>query len=117
MNREPAVYRPMTDTEHTLALALARCTLPVASFVKRFARDLRAQAEVSRSITDRQARQLLIQAYRFRRQFPAAHRLTAPPEGYETPGQREQRYRYEMAMKTHPPAAPAETHTAQPNIL
>jgi len=104
MKRPPAVFRPMTDPEHALALALSGCRFCPASMSKRFARQLRTQAETNRTITDRQARLLHILAYTFRRQIAREHPELVPvnpPEGYETKTQREARHRYEQHLRAH----------------
>jgi hypothetical protein len=88
MSRARAIYRPLTAAEKESALALGRCSFPVASFSKRFARDLVAQVESRGEITDRQASRLAIQAYIYRRQMPAHLVPASPPPGYETPKQR-----------------------------
>lgn len=94
----------MTTLEHARALALGGCTFAPASFSKRFARDLSAQARGAGMITEKQAARLAVQCFIFRRQMPAAAaRLRArgelpaippdfvpaqPPPGYATPKQR-----------------------------
>lgn len=105
MKRPPAVFRPMTDLEHALALALSGCRFCPASMSKRFARQLRTQADTTRAITDRQARLLHILAYTFRRQIAREHPELIPanpPEGYETRRQRKDRYRTEQHLRAHP---------------
>lgn len=62
--------RPMTDDEKQAAILLDRCTFPVASFNKRFARSM---ASIARSdepvISERQSRTLWKLFYMFRRQI------------------------------------------------
>lgn len=53
--RPAAVYRIATATDHSLAVALARCTFPPGSASKRFARELPSLLEQRGEITDRQA--------------------------------------------------------------
>ena len=84
-----ATYRPMTDTERARALALGCCSFPPASFSKRFARTIAAQAAAeSATITEKQARRLDVQCYIYRRQLPVGIAPSQPPEGYMTPAQR-----------------------------
>lgn len=113
-----AVYRDMTPEEEARAVGLKGCRLPPASFAKRFAGDLHRQATTSRKITEKQAGQLAIQAYRFRRQMPAGTVPEVPPPGYSTPKQRaaEERlaaHRRELEART----APAETETTFPSAI
>lgn len=68
--------RPMTEVERALVTALARCSFPVASPPKRFARDLASQADATGEITERQAEHLRRLVARFRRQI----RPSALPE-------------------------------------
>ncbi len=72
MVKAPAAYRPMSIAEQLLARALGRCTLPPASFTKRFARDLARQADQPEpKITEKQLATLFRFARRFRRQIRA----------------------------------------------
>jgi hypothetical protein len=64
--------RPMTDAEVALARALARCSFPVASTPKRFAREVRAQVDHGAEITERQAAYLRRLVSIYRRQIPPA---------------------------------------------
>jgi hypothetical protein len=61
-----APRRPATDAELALAAALARCSLPVGSSPKRFAREIRAQLDHLGTITEPQAAHLrrLVSTYR-----------------------------------------------------
>ena len=72
-NRE-VQKRPMTDDEKLAAEYLNRCTFQVASFNKRFARDM---ASVARSnelmITERQSRTLWKLFFMYRRQIQVDH--------------------------------------------
>lgn len=64
-----AVWRPMSDLERHAALSLAGIRYPVASWWKRFARSIGAQAIAERPvITDPQAGSLWRTLHRFRRQ-------------------------------------------------
>lgn len=71
--REQPVYRPMTDDEQSMALALSRCTFVPGSFAKRFARDLGQIADADEPcITEKQAALLRKQVVHYRRQIPGA---------------------------------------------
>jgi hypothetical protein len=93
------IFRTATELEAKRALALARCTLPPASMTKRFARDLKYQIERDYHIAEKQAAFLAVCCYRFRRQMPAELVPETPPEGYETPRQRNESHAYAEAMK------------------
>lgn len=67
-----AVFRPMTFDEQRAATALGTVTYPVASYPKRLARSLFAQATGSQTITDAQAGAMWRQVVRFRRQITDA---------------------------------------------
>lgn len=70
--RTQAVYRRMTADEQRMIEALARATFLPASWAKRFARDLAAQATAHEpKITDRQAEALAHLVHTYRRQLPA----------------------------------------------
>lgn len=111
--KERAVYREISPLEKARAFALARCSLPPASFVKRFARELRDQANGG-TITERQAAQLAVQIYRFRRQIADKSLVPdAPPPGYVTPKMRAEEYRlreyraaYERSIASRPAPVP-----------
>lgn len=66
--------RPMTEAEVALACALSRCSFPVASTPKRFARELAGEVAQggSREITERQAAYLRRLVSIYRRQIPPA---------------------------------------------
>lgn len=65
--------RPMTDLERLRALHLGNCTFPVASWAKRFARDMGSVARgVDPAITDREAAALERLAWAYRRQLARA---------------------------------------------
>jgi hypothetical protein len=69
---ETPTYRLMTHAEQQLAKALARCTFIPASFDKRFAKDIRARAEMEPpTITEKQAALMREKVRRYRRQIPA----------------------------------------------
>jgi hypothetical protein len=91
VGREPVVYRTMTYAEQQLAMRLSRCSFPIGSFAKRFARDLghvvRHPCGVEPKVTDKQFRMLLKLVRRYRRQIrpdsvEEEHRflLEEPPE-------------------------------------
>lgn len=69
MTREPATWREATADERLLAEALASCTFSVASFDKRFARDVRA-CVLGGKITEKQAALLRLKVGAYRRQIP-----------------------------------------------
>ena len=64
----------MNPNEAKIAAALVRCTFLPASWDKRFARDIAAQAEhrPDMPLTDRQAAHLLRLVHKYRRQLPTA---------------------------------------------
>lgn len=69
--REPATWRPMTEAEQDMAIALSHCTFPPGTNQKRFARNLAAQAQLDEpQITDRQRAYLHQMVHRYRRQIP-----------------------------------------------
>lgn len=68
---EPKSRRPMTDDERAIADALRGVTFQPASFDKRFARSMIAEAaEPATGITEPQAVLLRKFAHRYRRQLP-----------------------------------------------
>lgn len=74
-----AAWRPMTEREAEIARTLSGCRFTPASFEKRFARDLGAQAQsTERLISPKQSALLMKLAHRYRRQL-AAHGVEAPP--------------------------------------
>jgi hypothetical protein len=100
MTTEPKpTYRMATQSEIDRAMALAKCRLPAGTMTKRFARDLKYQIEKDCIITEKQASFLASCCYRFRRQMPPKLVPEIPPDGYETPKQKQERARYEAAMK------------------
>lgn len=115
MSRTRATFRPMTPLEKARALALGWCSFPPATFSKRFARTMAAQARGEALITEAQAVRLEVQCYIYRRQVPAMARELVvsgqlqeippgivpdtPPPGYATPKQRELSYRMEMERR------------------
>lgn len=85
-----AVYREASEMERARALALRKCTLPVASMTKRFVRTVAAQMmAVPPMITHKQAVYIDVCAYRFRRQMPAELVPAEPPPEYQTLKQRD----------------------------
>jgi hypothetical protein len=69
----PVPRRPMTDAEVALARALARCSFPVASWSKRFARELGAAAAAPQpTITEKQAAAMRRLVSTYRRQIAPA---------------------------------------------
>jgi hypothetical protein len=84
-----AIFRPATDLEKDLATHFCQCSFPPASWCKRFAGQLYQQMTRSTDqITEKQARLLHIEAYRYRRQMPGRLVPKSPPEGYQTTRQR-----------------------------
>lgn len=72
-NREPALWRRMTDNERALAGALGCCTFLPGSNHKRFARNIAAQATAEEpKITDKQRGYLHKMVHRYRRQISTA---------------------------------------------
>lgn len=71
--REQSVYRRMTADEIQMAQALLRCSFPIASWSKRFARQVGAQAAAQEpKITQRQADAMYRLMHTYRRQLPSA---------------------------------------------
>lgn len=115
----------MSPLERARALALGQCRFSPATFSKRFAKDMMAQARAEEpTITERQAFRLTVQVYIYRRQVEriAGQMLvrgeiekatalevvpTQPPPGYETPKQRFDRACLEEhRRRTHLPPVP-----------
>jgi hypothetical protein len=78
--RRVVVYRPMTEDERTMALALGpmRVTYLPATLSERFGRDISSAAETTGEITERQAACLRRQVWTYRRQLPEAVRALVP---------------------------------------
>lgn len=73
-------YRSFTDKERELALALGRCSLPLATAAKRFCLDIAAQAaKPGAGITDKQAEYMTQMAWKFRRQLHPKIRPSVQP--------------------------------------
>jgi hypothetical protein len=73
-------YRPFTDKERDLALALGRCRFLPASSEKRFCLDMAAKAGTgSPVITEKQAAYLVQMAWRYRKQLDPKIRPTVQP--------------------------------------
>lgn len=65
--------RPMTDLERLRALRLGSCNFPLASWAKRFAREMAAVARTDEgAVTDREAAALERLAWTYRRQLARA---------------------------------------------
>lgn len=76
----PSRYRPLTEKERAIALALGRCRFLPASTDKRFALDMAERAAHATSeITEKQAAFLADMAWRYRRQLPPEIRPTVRP--------------------------------------
>lgn len=70
--------RPMTKDEVQLARTLGHCRFPIASFSKRFARDMFSAAMIAEpTITERQAVYLRKMITKYRRQIAADSLPTA----------------------------------------
>lgn len=70
--REPSPPTPLDDTDRLLIQNLRRCSFQVASFDKRFARNMGHTADrTAGTLTDRQRSCLNALVYRYRRQIPA----------------------------------------------
>jgi hypothetical protein len=70
--RAPVQRRPMTEPEEALVRAISKCSFPVASSPKRFARDIHAQLEHGAEITEAQAAYLRRLVSTYRRQISAS---------------------------------------------
>lgn len=76
--------QPMTDDEKQAALLLDRCTFPVASFNKRFARNIASTARSPEPmVTERQSRTLWKLFYMFRRQIARLPELRETAERWQ----------------------------------
>lgn len=65
-------WRPMTDDERTMALALGKCRFAPATVTKRFARDFAEHAKSPEArVTEKQMAFLRRAVHTFRRQIPA----------------------------------------------
>jgi hypothetical protein len=68
--RERAVYRPMTESEKTLARAFARVSTPTISFARRFAQAIGSETYRDLpQISDRQLNALRMLVRKYRRQI------------------------------------------------
>jgi hypothetical protein len=68
--REPPAWEPMTEEDRRMARRLARCTFPVASWDKRFVREVAAAAQAPEAkITPKMRAQLERLTHRYRRQL------------------------------------------------
>lgn len=102
--RPPVPRFPLTDTDRLLIVHLRRCSFPMASFAKRFARNMGSIMDgIDGRISAKEKACVCSLVWRFRRQIPAA--IVAKAGIYLA----ELQATYQLAPTHQPPLTPSKS--------